>query len=274
MMKKIFAILLAAVIVLSLGVIAVSAADDGIEVYVTITDGTGAIVAAAEKITVTDSDSDGKLTINDALYAAHEASYTGGAQAGYATLVTQYGLGITKLWGDTCGSYGYYVNNKSAWSLEDPIAAGDYVAAFVYTDATGWSDKFSYFDSFKGSVKTGEELTLTYYVMSGYDDDWNPVFTPTAGAAITVDGTSSGLTTDADGKVKLTLNDTGAHIISATVEGARVIAPVFVASVTAEPIPGNPDVIDTGDSTPVFFVLSVMMIALAAIIILRKNYAK
>lgn len=270
-MKKLFAILLAAVIVLSMGVIAASAEAASAEVYVTITDGSGAIAVAAEKITVTDIDSDGALTINDALYAAHEQFYTGGAQAGYATSVSQYGLGIKKLWGDTSDSYGYYVNNKSAWSLTDPVASGDYVAAFVYTDAAGWSDKFSYFDRFKGSVQAGGELTLTYYVMSGYDESWSPVFAPASGAVVTVDGKASGLTTDADGKVKLTLNDVGTHIVSATVANDRVIAPVFAATVTAA---DNPAAVHTGDSSPVFFAACVMMLALAAVMILCKKYAK
>ena len=54
---------------------------------------------AMEKITVADNDGDGALTINDALYAAHEKAFTGGAAAGYASVQSDWGLSLSKLWG-------------------------------------------------------------------------------------------------------------------------------------------------------------------------------
>ena len=47
------------------------------EVYVTIAN-KGTLEVVQEKVTVTDRDNDGKLTIDEALYAAHEAKYEGG----------------------------------------------------------------------------------------------------------------------------------------------------------------------------------------------------
>ena len=233
-MKKTISIILSVLLVLSAGVIGVGAEILPVEptyVYVTIADQNGKTVLAATEITVTDSDDDGKLTINDVLYCAHEEYYDGGAKAGYATKQTEYGLSLDKLWGSANGgSYGYYVNNVSAWSLTDPINGGEYVAAFCYTDLKGWSDHYSFFDRFQGDVAENEEITLTYNE-AAYDKDWNPVTLPVEGATVTVDGQATEFKTDADGKVTLSLNGAGRHIVSAKVEGKTLVAPVFAAFV-------------------------------------------
>ena len=243
-MKKLLSVILCAALLLSAGAVCAFAEDSApvseetspasADVYVTIADAEGKTAVAAEKITVTDIDADSALTVNDVLYAAHEAFYEGGAAAGYATSVTQYGLSLQKLWGvANGGSYGYYVNNASAWSLADPVTDGDYVAAFVYTDAVGWSDHYSYFDSFRSEVLTGSAITLTYSE-AGYDEKWNPVTLPVEGAVITVDGEATEVTTDAEGKATVTLTDAGAHIVSAKVEGKRLVAPVCIAVVNCK----------------------------------------
>ena len=84
---------------------------------VTVSSGTGVYT---ETLNLTDADGDGALTINDALILFHDAAYEGGAAAGYGSAVSQYGLGITKLWGIENGSsYGYYVNDAAAFNLSD-----------------------------------------------------------------------------------------------------------------------------------------------------------
>lgn len=50
-------------------------------VYVTISDA-GVLKVAQEPVAVTDGDGDGALTVHDALLAAHDALYQGGAEAG------------------------------------------------------------------------------------------------------------------------------------------------------------------------------------------------
>ena len=201
------------------------------DITVTIADQNGDTVLAAEKLTVTDTDNDGVLTVNDALYCAHEEYYDGGAAAGYATKQTEFGLSLDKLWGSANGgSYGYYVNNASAWSLTDPVTTGDYLAAFCYTDLVGWSDHYSYFDRFHGNIEQGREFTLTY-TEAAYDEKWNPITLPVEGATITVDGTATDVTTDAEGKATLSINEPGKHLVSATVEGKTLVAPVFIADV-------------------------------------------
>ena len=293
-MKRTIAIILSATLLISMSVICAAAADKA-EVYVTIADKDGKLAVTAEKVTVTDTDSDGALTINDALYAAHEAFYEGGAAAGYATSVSQYGLGLDKLWGAANGgSYGYYVNNNSAWALTDTITDGDHVYAFVYTDLVGWSDNYSYFDSFMGDIEADAEFTLTYS-RAGYDESWNPVTLPVEGAVITVDGEATDIKTDADGKATLKLSENGAHLISATYSAARLTAPVFIASVSGAPEPiaaateaptqaptqdstkpsaVNPAAVKTGSESYVMYILLCGLFFACAAIVLRKRYEK
>jgi hypothetical protein len=288
-MKKIIAVLLSVMLALGMSAVAASAAET-FDVYVTVCDEQGAVPVAAQQITVSDIDADGALTINDALILAHDKFYEGGSAAGYATSVTQYGLGITKLWGSTIGSYGYYVNNNSAWSLEDPIKANDYIAAFVYTDPA-WSDHYSYFDRFLGDINADEEFTLTYSE-AGYDEQWNPVVLPVEGAVITVDGEKTTFTTDAEGKASVKLSTNGVHTVSAVKDGRILVAPVFIATVTgavestetptavATPdqaktsISSNTNAVKTdAPSTGLFLLFGVMILALSAAIIFKKHEA-
>ena len=300
-MKKTVAMLLSLLIVLSIGVICVSAADST-EIYVTISDKDGKIAVAAEKVTVTDTDGDGALTINDALYCAHEAYYPGGAAAGYATATTVYGLTLDKLWGAANGgSYGYYVNGASAWSLTDPVKADDYLYAFVYTDLVKWSDKFSTFDQFKGDVDAaaGVELTLTY--VAEYDEYYMPVFKPLAGADILIDGTAAGVKTDENGKAKVTFKKNGVQVVSAKSDAATVTPPVFKATVTGAVEPteaptdaatekatekataatekatadqSNPYAVQTGGQRTVIFVVLTLLVAAFGIVAFKKKHEK
>ncbi|MBR2284360.1 MAG: hypothetical protein IJ874_08080 [Ruminococcus sp.] len=236
-MKKLAAGIAAAALACSFTAVNSLAAEnsDPVDVYVTISDSTGKLVVTQEKVTVTDIDNDGALTINDALYIAHENSYEGGAEAGYGTSVTQYGLGITKLWGtENGGSYGYYVNNASAWSLSDVLKTGDYLNAFVYTDTTGWSDKYTYFDSNTAEAKQGDELTLTLS-QAAFDADYSPITLPVEGASITINGVDSGAVTDAEGKATITLAAAGNAVISATSDSLTLVPPVCIAAVAENP---------------------------------------
>ena len=61
-----------------------AAESDSVNVGVSVVDNKGQIVLADESIKVTDVDSDGKLTINDAFIIAHEEKFEGGKD-GFAT---------------------------------------------------------------------------------------------------------------------------------------------------------------------------------------------
>ncbi len=275
--KQWAAMLLAAALTMGTAAWQVSA-EDAVQVTVTIADAAGSLVLAAESISVTDTDGDGALTIHDALYLAHEQYYTGGA-AGYGAAQTDYGLSLTKLWGAESGSgFGYYRNDASVLSLGDPVADGDRISAFVYTDTVNWSDTYCFFDVQTAAAAAGESLTLTLFA-AGYDASWNPVTLPVANAVLTVNGTETAYTTDAEGKVTFTLAEAGEQIISAvsrdmilvppcckvTVQGGAVTTTADSAATTttsAQPL-------ETGDTLPA--ALAALSAAAAVLLITRRK---
>lgn len=240
-MKRLFALLLIAVMALSLCAVSVSADELSADVFVTVCD-EGKLALTAQKITVTDTDSDGELTINDALYAAHEAFYPGGAAEGYAAEDTQYGLSLTKLWGVANGmsGYVYYLNNNfsAVSNLKTQVKEGDYVAAYSFVDLETWSDKYTYFDRFTEDITAGD-VTLTLK-KADFDENWTPITVPVEGAMITVDGVATGIATDENGAVTFPLSANGTHLVSATVDGQTVVPPVYVANVSGGIDPVTP----------------------------------
>ena len=237
-MKKFLSVSLVAMMLLGMFCIPAFAEDTqpaaDATVYVTIAC-KGSLVVTQEAITVKDINSDGKLTIDEALYSAHEAKYEGGAAAGYSSANTEYGLSMTKLWGDTSGGFGYYLNNTSAWSLADTVKEGDCVSAFVYSDLTAWSDKYCFFDKNTATCEKGDAITLTLSY-AGYDAEWNPVVLPVEGATITIDGATTEYKTDAEGKATITLNKAGDVVISATSDTQTLVPPVCKLSVSEKEI--------------------------------------
>ena len=230
-MKKLLSVMLAFLMITGCMSITSFAGNDSATVYVSVSN-KGQLATAQVKVTVTDIDGDNALTVNDALYAAHEASYSGGAKEGYGYYVHKdYGLSISKLWGDTSGNFGYYINNSSCWSLSDPVKNGDYLNAFVYSDSKKYSDKYCFFNCYKLTADAGSdvELTLSY---AGYDANWAPVTLPVADAEITVDGTKTGIRTDANGKATIQINGAGEHIISAVSSSEILVPPVCTASIS------------------------------------------
>ncbi|MBQ3005033.1 MAG: hypothetical protein IJD88_03795 [Clostridia bacterium] len=75
-MKKLFSVMLAFLMVMGCMSITSFADDVSATVYVSIAN-KGQLVTGQTKVTVTDIDGDNALTVNDALYAAHEAVYPG-----------------------------------------------------------------------------------------------------------------------------------------------------------------------------------------------------
>ena len=255
-MKKILCLTLTVILMLGTFSLGAFAAQTSCDVYVTISDADGRLAIAQEKITVTDIDSDGALTVNDALYLAHEAKYTGGAAAGYESAVSTYGLSLNKLWGTANGvSYGYCVNNKSALALSDTVKNGDFVNAYVYTDLVTWSDTYSYFDVNTKNVSEGESFTLTLSA-AGYDASYNPLVLPVQNATITVDGTAVQYKTNEQGAVTLTLS-AGDHIISAVSDTQTLVPPVCkitvnVTQTTPDSSPADSEATQTTpDNSPV-----------------------
>lgn len=229
-MKKTLALVLAALMLLCSMNITAFAATDSATVYVSIAD-KGSLAIAQKQVTVSDIDGDGALTVNDALYAAHKAAYTGGADAGYSYYTHEdYGLSLGKLWGDSSGNFGYYLNNKSCWSLADTVKDGDYLNAFVYSDGKYYSDTYCFFDEYTVTADADADIELTLS-SAGYDASWNPITVPVAGAEIIVDGKATGVKTDANGKATIQIDGDGTYVISAASTTQTLVPPVCTAEI-------------------------------------------
>ena len=241
-MKKTLSILLAALLCCSALIPAFAA--DTVNAVVTISDGSASPALACADVTVSDKDADGVLTIYDALYCAHEQYCPEGA-AGFGAAKTEYGLSMTKLWGSKNGySFGYYVNDDSAWNLTDVIREGDYVAAFVYTDTVAFSDAYSFFDVRTCSVKEGESVTLTLSKLAYLPPEWNLVKGAVAGAAILIDGQETSCQTDENGKVTVTFGEAGEHVVSAKTADGVIVPPACVVDVAPGEIATATDAVD------------------------------
>ena len=251
-MKKLISIFVA--LIMLLGIFSISAFAENTpvtaNVYVTIANA-GTLVLTQEKITVTDKDNDGKLNIDEALIATHEAKFEGGAAAGYGSDVGQYGLYVTKLWGvENGGGYGYYVNNASAMGLSDEVKEGDYINAFTFTDLTTWSDKYTFFDKNTLTATAEEEITLTLSA-AGYDASYNPITVPVKNATITLNGEATEYKTDENGKVTMKISKSGTYVISATSATETLVPPLLTVTVNAKvPAESTPETSEPETSRP------------------------
>jgi len=172
-------------------------------VYVTVSN-RGGLGMAYEEVTVSDRNRDGRLTVDEALYAAHSAC--GKAYA------SENGT-VTKLWNEETSNVSFFLNHRSvsAAVTEETVSSGDYLVASVDQDTVNDYDKYSRFDVMEKSVSAGNEFTLTLT-----DDAGNAL----AGMGIGLwDGngstTMTGLTTDVDGSVPLMLDQEGLYCLTA-----------------------------------------------------------
>ena len=205
--------------------------NENTEVYVTISDENGELAVSQEKINVTDIDNNGKLTINDALYLAHEKDYKGGADAGYMSVPTGYGTSLEMLWGtENCEGFGYYINSESAFSLDDEIKNGDFVDAYVYTDSETFSDVYTFFENRLIECKSDENVGLKL-LSAGFDENWQPITSPLADAVILVDGEETTYKTDENGVAEIAFSESGKHIISAKSDDMIIVPPVCEVNV-------------------------------------------
>ena len=138
----------------------------------TAKDGT---LMADRDVTVKDIDKNGILTYDEALIAAHDEYYNGGAVAGYASVDDEkYGKFITKLWGDESGNFGYWRNDSLCFNLSDEVKADDYLTAFVYKDEK-CTDAYTKFAKKAYKTMAGSSVTIQEYKAS-YDRHYNVVF--------------------------------------------------------------------------------------------------
>ena len=178
-------------------------------------------------VTVTDRNSDGILTYDEALVALHETYCPGGYE-----IVKGF---VEKLWDVTTtpkGSY-YFLKNNAALSMgvadkTSTVAQGDKLYCCVFTDEKNWSDAICYFTQTEVAAQAGKAFTLNLQggssmAVGGY----NPGNLAGAQVGIWKDGKFTaidGAVTDKNGNVTLTLNKAGTYIISASGEVQTQIA--------------------------------------------------
>lgn len=210
-------------------------AADPIDVYMTVSN-KGTLALAHQKVTVSDTNKDGKITYDEALQAAHEKY----CKDGYASNDTGV---VTKLWGVTTTFAMLYQNDVSipVYANAQEVKAGDDLVAAVIKDQEGYSDCFGYFDKKAIATTAGETFTLTLKA-----DSWGTTLkVPSIQVGTWKDGTFTVLAdkaTDADGKITLSFDKPGAYVVSAngTVENGGkncpLTAPYCIVTVQADPI--------------------------------------
>lgn len=170
-------------------------------------------------VTVKDRNSDGILTYDEALVALHEKYCEGGYEIS--------GGFVQKVWNvttDPKGSY-YFLKNNVALSMgvndkSSTVAQGDQLYACIFKDEAKWSDVICYFDSRALSVEAYKDVTLNLQgsssmAVGGYKAG------SVAGAQVGIwkDGTFTAIqnaVTDSKGNVKVSFEEPGTYIVSAS----------------------------------------------------------
>ena len=170
-------------------------------------------------VTVKDLNSDGILTYDEALVALHEAYCPGGYEIS--------GGFVQKVWNVTTnpkGSY-YFLKNNVALPMgvsdkSSTVAQGDQLYTCIFKDEANWSDVICYFDSRALTVEAYKDITLNLQgsssmAVGGYKAG------SVAGAQVGVwkDGTFTAIkdaVTDSKGNVKVSFEEPGTYIVSAS----------------------------------------------------------
>ena len=169
----------------------------------------GAPVLMQQNIEVEDADSDGSITYDEALQAAHSLYCPDGFEI-------SDGGWVTKLWNVENSGYLFRQNDIMFSSLvnETEIADGDELIAAVMQDTTYWSDHYVYFTDKNVSVAAGETISLTLQADKGMDAS------SALPAGVKVGVLENGTFTeyavaDAEGKVELNFDEAGTYVLAA-----------------------------------------------------------
>ncbi len=209
------------------------------------------------KVTASDIDADGQITVDEVLKAAHEAYHEDEGDA-YAVTEGAYGPAVSKLWGVETTNTLFFVNGTglatgvSVATMED----GDSLYASVNQDDAYYSDVYCAFDRVEINTTKGEDVELTLTSKSSMAAVPEKLADVQIGAWVAGEFKAiEGAKTDEDGKVTLSFDDLGEYIITAagTVKGKAydysdypdvkevdadcpLMAPYCVVKVAADPI--------------------------------------
>ena len=145
------------------------------------------------------------------------------------------------LWGNETTSLGFYRNNTMTGYINgESVEDNDDLTAFVYQDQKNWSDQYCFFDQTTVTVKSGESLTINLKGV-GFDENWNTVSSPVkqAGLGVYYGGTfrTRNVSTDANGNGTISFYKAGTYVLSAKKDGAYLIPPVCIVTVTGQAPP-------------------------------------
>ena len=167
-------------------------------------------------VTVTDVNSDGILTFDEALVALHEAY----CPDGYAL----NGNSVRKLWGSEVTAPIVAKNNKVLekavnWKTST-VAEGDKLYAASIKDTVDYSDCLSYFDKTEVTVDEGKEFTLTLKAAGEYFSGSNYSALNAYGISVGTweKGSFKSITgkeTATNGTVTLSFSEAGTYIVTA-----------------------------------------------------------
>ena len=202
-----------------------------------------------KEVTVTDLNSDGILTYDEALVAAHKVY---NSADGYATTAYGNGVSVTKLWGVQTGSPLFYLNGSALNSHvgdteQSVVKTGDDLYAAILQDTTHYSDRYASFDADTKEVKAGEDVTLTL-TAGGTAATGVPVGTWNTGSFTPLEGKN----TDENGQVTVSFDQAGTYLVTAkgTVKDEAtgekdcpIMAPACILTVTEA---SGPQVIGEG----------------------------
>ena len=219
MKKRIFAWLTAVLTVIGMYTFVAFAQTDGITVYLSVSQN-GVLVKdksdttmACVPVTLSGQDT---YDLDDVFHMLHTDYHPEGS-TGYASALGDFGLYITKLWGDESGLFGYQVNHgtESVMGLTHTVSDGDFIDVYIMESAYPDSEAYTFFDASTKTVSVGEPFSVTLK-QAGYDENFNMVFSPCADAIITIDGIATDMVTDENGQVALCFETSGTHVVSAT----------------------------------------------------------
>ena len=208
----------------------VAFADDEVSAEVTFTMSNKGLLASAKDgtavaekpVTVTDLDKDGHLTYDEALVAAHNAYFEGGAEAGYALGSGQYGPYVSKLWGVDTSNTLFMTNDEGLPSgvTMDEVKAGDSLYVSINADDAYYADWYSKFSEKNIEATDADDITVTltgHLGMAFTEEDMQ--FVPLEGVKIGLWKNGAfeaieGAVTGADGKATFKLA-AGEYILTA-----------------------------------------------------------
>lgn len=175
-----------------------------------VKDKNGDSVALAE-VTLSGKES---YNLNDLFTALH--STLCGEDNGYSTVSGDYGLYVTKFWGNETSNLGYQMNGGKAYvgGLDTAVNNGDCVDVSIYQNYYPNTENYTVFESYKDDAYVNEPFEIKLSQAS-YDENYNFVFSPCAGAKIIVNGSETEVTTDSEGKATLNFETAGDYVVSA-----------------------------------------------------------